>query len=61
MAKKRMSFLKKLMEFSGIHPERLKTKWVSSSEASEFVEEVLQFVKDLKKLGPNPLRARGAA
>jgi F420-non-reducing hydrogenase iron-sulfur subunit len=61
MAKKRMSFLQKLMEFSGINPERLRTRWVSSSEASAFVEEITKFVEDIKGIGPNPLKAREAA
>ena len=63
MANKRMTFLKKLMEFSGIHPERVRTRWVSSAEAVEFVHEVSEFAEDIKKLGPNPLKmkAREAA
>jgi F420-non-reducing hydrogenase iron-sulfur subunit len=58
MASKRMTFLKKLLEFSGIHPERLRTRWVSSAEAVEFVHEISEFVEDIKKLGPNPLRVK---
>lgn len=61
MAKKRMTFLQKLMEFSGIEPDRLRMKWVSSSEASEFVVEISRFVEDIKELGPNPLKAKEAA
>jgi F420-non-reducing hydrogenase iron-sulfur subunit len=58
MANKRMTFLKKLLEFSGIHSERVRTRWVSSAEAVEFVHEISEFVEDIKKLGPNPLRAK---
>ena len=58
MANKRMTFLKKLLEFAGIHPERLTTRWVSSAEAVEFVHEVSAFVEEIKKLGPNPLKAK---
>jgi F420-non-reducing hydrogenase iron-sulfur subunit len=58
MANKRMTFLKKLLEFSGIHPERLRTRWVSSAEAVEFVHEVSAFVEEIKKLGPNPLKGK---
>jgi len=53
-----MTFLKKLLEFSGIHAERVRTRWVSSAEAVEFVHEISEFVEDIKKLGPNPLRAK---
>ena len=61
MANKRMTFLQKLLEFSGIHPDRLRVRWVSSAEAVEYVHEVSQFVDDIMKLGPNPLKAKKAA
>jgi len=61
MAKKRMILLQKLLEFSGIHPERLRTRWVSSAEAAEFVHEISEFVEEIQKIGPNPLKARKAA
>jgi len=61
MARKRMTFLQKLMEFSGINPERLRLRWVSSAEASEYVTEISQFVEDIKEIGPNPLKTGEAA
>jgi F420-non-reducing hydrogenase iron-sulfur subunit len=61
MAKKRMTVLQKLLDFSGIHPERLRLRWVSSAEAAEFVQEISEFVEDIRKIGPNPLRGRKAA
>jgi F420-non-reducing hydrogenase iron-sulfur subunit len=61
MAKKRMTLLQKLLEFSGIHPERLRMRWVSSAEAAEFVHEISEFVEEIQKIGPNPLKARKAA
>jgi F420-non-reducing hydrogenase iron-sulfur subunit len=61
MAKKRLTVLQRLLEFSGMDPERLRMRWVSSAEASEFVHEVSQFVEDVKKLAPNPLKAKKAA
>jgi F420-non-reducing hydrogenase iron-sulfur subunit len=61
MAERRMTFLQKLMSFSGINPERLRMRWVSSAEASEYVEEISQFVEAVKKMGPNPLKTREAA
>ncbi len=53
-----MTFLRKLLEFSGIHPERLRARWVSSAEAVEFVHEISEFAEDIKKLGPNPLKVK---
>ncbi len=61
MAKKRLTILQKLLEFSGIHPERLRMRWVSSAEAAEFVHEITEFVETIRKLGPNPLKERVAA
>jgi F420-non-reducing hydrogenase iron-sulfur subunit len=61
MAKKRLTLLQKLLEFSGLHPDRLRMRWVSSAEAVEFVHEISEFVEEIKKLGPNPLIARKAA
>jgi len=61
MAKKRMTVLQKLLDFSGINPERLRTRWVSSAEAAEFVHEISEFVEDIRKIGPNPLKAKKAA
>jgi F420-non-reducing hydrogenase iron-sulfur subunit len=61
MAKKRLTLLQKLLEFSGIHPDRVRMRWVSSAEAVEFVHEISEFVGDIKKLGSNPLKAKEAA
>lgn len=61
MAKKRLTVVQRLLEFSGIHPERLRMKWVSSAEAAEFVHEITDFAEEIKKLGPNPLKVKEAA
>ena len=61
MAKKRMTVVQKLLDFSGINPERLRVRWVSSAEAAEFVHEISEFVEDIRKIGPNPLRGKRAA
>jgi F420-non-reducing hydrogenase iron-sulfur subunit len=58
MANKRMTFLRMLLEFSGIHPDRLRARWVSSAEAVEFVHEISEFAEEIKKLGPNPLKVK---
>ena len=51
-----MTVLSQMLDFCGIEKERLRARWVSSAEAPEFVEEINDFVKVLKKLGPSPLR-----
>jgi F420-non-reducing hydrogenase iron-sulfur subunit len=60
MAKKRLTVLQRLLEFSGISPERLRMRWVSSAEAVEFVHEISEFVEEIKKLGPNLLKKEAA-
>lgn len=52
-----MAFMKKLLEFSGIDPERLVLKWVSSAEGPRFAQVVTDFVDKIRKLGPSPLGA----
>jgi len=55
MTVKRVEFMKKLLEFSGIDSERLCLKWVSSAEGPRFAQVVTEFVEKIKKLGPSPL------
>ncbi len=43
---------KKILEYVGLNPERLRIQFVSSAEASLFVESVDDFVKKVKELGP---------
>ncbi len=49
---------KKIMEHIGLNPERLKIAFMSGSEANVFVEEVNDFVKKIKELGP-PNKSEG--
>lgn len=48
--------MKQLLEFSGIEPERLTLKWVSSAEGPRFAKVVTEFVEKIRSLGPSPLR-----
>ena len=50
-----------MLSFCGIEAERLRTRWVSSAEAPEFVEELEKFIETLRTLGPSPLRKRMGA
>jgi F420-non-reducing hydrogenase iron-sulfur subunit len=61
MTVKRVAFLKKLLEFSGIDPERLNLKWVSSAEGPRYAAVVTDFVEKIRQLGPSPLRGPAAA
>lgn len=56
MTVKRIAFMHKLMEFTGIDPERLCLKWVSSAEGPRFAKVVTDFTELIRGLGPSPLR-----
>jgi F420-non-reducing hydrogenase iron-sulfur subunit len=56
MTIKRVEFMKKLLEFSGIEAERLCLKWVSSAEGPRFAQVVTDFVEQIKQLGPSRMR-----
>lgn len=51
-ARRRMTLLKRLLEFLGYHPHRLRLEWVSAAEAREFAEVVKDMVEQVKALGP---------
>ncbi len=51
-AEHRMNLLKDILKEMGINPARLKTLWLSSGEGTKFAEEVNDFVKELKSMGP---------
>ncbi len=47
-----MPFLRNLLSYIGINPERLRLDWVSSSEAPKFVRVTTEFVDAVRELGP---------
>jgi len=57
MTKKRMVFMRELLNFIGIG-DRLHLEWISSAEAQKFTRVVSDFTEKIKELGPNPLHGR---
>ena len=53
---RRIKLLKKLLDELGIEPDRVRFEYVSASEGHKFAQVVKDFVDDLKKMGPNPLK-----
>jgi len=53
LARRRISVMKKLLEFMGINPERVKMTWVSAAEGRKFADVVDEVTEEIKKLGPN--------
>ena len=58
-AKSRVEVMKKSLPALGINPERLEIDYASSSEGQKFATMMTNFVKKIRKLGPNPLRVEG--
>lgn len=53
---KRFPVVQKILKVFGIDERRLRLDWVSASEGEKFQRVVVEFVEEIKKLGPNPLR-----
>jgi len=49
---KRMPVLRRVLEYIGIEPERLRLDWVSSAEAPKFQQVVNEFTETIRGLGP---------
>jgi F420-non-reducing hydrogenase iron-sulfur subunit len=45
-------FLRNLLSYVGIHPDRLYLDWVSSAEAPKFARVTKAFVETVRELGP---------
>ncbi|PJB21669.1 MAG: methyl-viologen-reducing hydrogenase subunit delta, partial [Euryarchaeota archaeon CG_4_9_14_3_um_filter_38_12] len=53
---RRIKLLKKFLEEMGIEPNRVRFEYISASEGKKFALIVTEFVNELKKMGPNPLK-----
>lgn len=52
LARRRIAVMKKLLEYMGIEPERVRMTWVSAAEGRKFADVVKEVTEDIKKLGP---------
>ena len=57
-AKKRVAIIKKILSYLGIDPRRVRLEWVSAAEGQKFAEVVTDFVAEIKRLGPSPLKRK---
>jgi F420-non-reducing hydrogenase iron-sulfur subunit len=55
-ANRRIKLLKKYLEEMAIDSKRVRFEYISASEGGKFASVVTEFVADLKKMGPNPLK-----
>ena len=60
-AKKRVQYVRKLLEEIGIEPERVEMFNLSAGEGPRFVEIAKEMVERAKKLGPSPVNTKKAA
>jgi F420-non-reducing hydrogenase iron-sulfur subunit len=55
---KRMIILRKMLEEFGIDNRRVRLEWISAAEGTKFSKVIGEFVKQIKELGPNPVKTR---
>lgn len=48
--------LKKVVHTLGLEEERLKLKWIATSEGIVFARTIAEMVSELRKLGPTPFK-----
>jgi F420-non-reducing hydrogenase iron-sulfur subunit len=60
-ARRRMALLKKLLGTFGIGEDRLWLKWVAASEGNMFAETVEAMTRQLRDLGPSPIKSSKVA
>jgi len=55
-AEEKFQMLKKVTGVLGIEDERVKLKWIATSEGPIFAKTIEEMVQELKKLGPSPFK-----
>jgi coenzyme F420-reducing hydrogenase delta subunit len=60
-AKKRVQYVKRVLEEIGIEPERVEMFNLSSGQGPRFAEIAREMVDRIKKLGPSPIKMQKAA
>jgi len=60
-AKKRVQYVKKVLQELGIEPERVEMFNLSAGEGPRFAEIAREMVERIKALGPSPLKLKKAA
>jgi coenzyme F420-reducing hydrogenase delta subunit len=60
-AKKRVEYVKGLLEAIGLEPDRVEMYNLSSAQGSRFAEIATDMTEKIRELGPNPLRPKATA
>lgn len=59
-ARKRVGYAKKILEEIGVGGERLEMFNLSAAMGPKFAEVAREMTKKIKKLGPSPIKVKGA-
>jgi coenzyme F420-reducing hydrogenase delta subunit len=51
-AKRRLMAFKRMLEYTGLEPERFQVRWISGSEAGKFRDTVTSVCEQIRALGP---------
>ncbi|MGI6096546.1 MAG: hydrogenase iron-sulfur subunit [Dethiobacteria bacterium] len=51
--RRRMSVFRRLLEYTGIEPERFQVTWISGSEGAKFAQVMNRVTEEVRALGPN--------
>ncbi|BEQ14080.1 hypothetical protein FAK_11460 [Desulfoferula mesophila] len=60
-ARRKVEYVKKVLESLGIEPERIEMYNMSSAQGPRFAEVANEFTQRIKELGPSPVRSAKAA
>jgi|WetSurMetagenome_2_1015567.scaffolds.fasta_scaffold80525_2 F420-non-reducing hydrogenase iron-sulfur subunit len=51
-ARRKFAFLKSLLEHTGLEPGRIHFSWISSAEATKYVDVAVEVIEAVRRLGP---------
>jgi coenzyme F420-reducing hydrogenase delta subunit len=54
---RRVTLLKAVLKDLGLEPERLRLEWISAAEGEKFQKVITEFIEQIRKLGPSPVKA----
>lgn len=54
--RRKLSVLKRLLEYLGIEKERFRVEWISASEGGRVASVVKEMTDEIKKIGPNKIK-----
>ncbi len=57
-AERRIEDTMKALDYLGLGAARLRLEWISASEGQRFADVMQEFTKEIKDLGPSPLKKR---